>query len=251
MTHSSETWAVNEKGRWRLVDADPLALLSLLPRMDRVMTALRRTDGILHERLGHVSAVEGAGDGALSLRDADGVEFVQLPGGMFASVVLDQTIEMRDKFLPRLEFRDAAGTYVFSVTGLEGAAAFSAPWPEMRREALPVTPRDTGGKIAEVDPTDPSAVLMRRVYDEGRRMRVTVTLGTADEAAADGIAARQTWEGAMEREPLLMGGCVNVIVKPFHLHLDPGVVDRWTGEGEHFRALDAAGRPLGLEVTLL
>lgn len=245
MTHASETWAVDEKGRWRLVDADPLALLSLLPQMDRVMTALRRTDGILHERLGHVSAVEAAGDGALSLRDADGAEFVHLPAGTLASVVLDQTIEMRDKLLPRLEFRDAAGIYVFSVTGLEGAAAFSAPWPEMRREALPVTPRDTGGEFAEVDPADPSAVLMRRVYDEARRMRVTVTLGVAAEAA------RQTWEGAMEREPLLMGGCINVIAKPFHLHLDPGVVDRWAGEGDRFRALDSAGRPLGLEVTLL
>ena len=251
MTHPTVTSAVDEKGRWRLADADPLALLSLLPQMDRVMTALRRTDGILHERLGHVGAIEAAGDGAFSLRDAEGAEFVHLPAGMLASVVLDQTIEMRDKLLPRLEFLDASGIYVFSVTGLEGAAAFSAPWPEMRREALPVTPRDTGGEIAEVDPADPSAVLMRRVYDEARRMRVTVTLGAAEEAAADGNVARQSWEGAMEREPLLMGGCVNVIAKPFHLHLDPGVVDHWACEGEHYSAVDAAGRPLGLEVTLL
>lgn len=230
-----------EKGRWRLSCADAADLLMCLPQMDRVMTALR-IDGILHERLGQISAVTRTDAGDIVIADADGNPSVTLPDALLQEVVLDHSIEMREKLYPRLEFYDADGTYVLSVTGLEGADPFHTPLPRMDRDALPFTPLpDAGATPAEIDPEDPSARLFQECFDQGRTMRVAVS----------SWGSQQVWQGKLERAPILMGGCINMISKPFHLHLEAGKVARWQQDGQHLKALDPDGRLLGLELDLL
>ncbi|MBY6135126.1 hypothetical protein KUV61_04755 [Nocardioides marinus] len=224
-----------ERGRWTLGGAEPNALLARLTQMDRVMLAIRQ-DGLLHERLGRIREVRLDG-GHVVLGGTDPV--ARIPQGLLAAVRLDVSAEMRGKLYPRLEFLDRDGTHVFSVTGLEGAAPFLSPLATLNRTPLPPPSAEDPVDTPE-DPTDqdPALQLLGRLQRAAQPLRIT--------ARQYGI--RQSWQGVIDRL-MPMGGHVNIITKPFHLHLRAGLIAAWDSTKGHHVALDAQARPLGLEIT--
>lgn len=223
-------------GRWRLDGADPAAILQRLPEMDRVMLAIR-LDNFMHERLGTVDSVTVEGG---RIRITGPEQSADLPADAFASVVLDISTIMRDKLYPRLEFLDAAGDRLFSVTGLEGAAPMEAALADLPRTPLPTeppAPRDTTDP-AEIDPADPGLALLEKLQDSAQPVTITAELS----------GLTQNWQGTIEKI-VPMGGYINVMTKGFHLHLAGGSVAGWETDADGHRALDTDGAPTGLRVT--
>lgn len=229
-----------EMGYWQLEGVPPIDILGRLPKMDRVMLAIRQ-EGVLHERLGkvlQVSHLDGmiviSGDG----QDAH-IPSAQFASVRFASVRLDISTQMRGKLYPKLEFADAAGKQVFSVTGLEGAAPILAALDDIAR--APITAKEavekTGETPEDIAEDDPGMVLLDELRGNGKTVEIR--------AVNNGM--RQSWHGKIEKI-MPMGGYINVMTKTFHLHLSAGVVAHWDMiEGVHV-AIGADGAPLGLEV---
>jgi len=235
-SQSTQPAAETTKGRWRLVGADPVTILQCLPDMDRVMLALR-LDSFMHERLGTVDSVTVEG-GRIRITGAE--QAADLPADAFASVVLDITSVMRDKLYPRLEFLDADGARLFSVTGLEGPAPMESALDGFTRSPLPVeppAPRDTT-EPAEIDPADPGLALLEQLQESAQPVTISAELSDLT----------QSWQGVIEKI-LPMGGYINVMTKGFHLHLAGGAVAGWETDATGHRALDASGAPTGLRVT--
>lgn len=237
MTEAAQDTVETTMGRWRLDGADPAAILQRLPAMDRVMLAIR-LDNFIHERLGTVDSVtvEGA-----RIRVSGGEQSADLPADAFASVVLDISTIMRDKLYPRLEFLDAAGERIFSVTGLEGAAPMETALDGLPRSPLPANPpapRDDTTDPVEIDPADPGLALLEKLQESAQPVTITAELS----------GLTQSWQGTIEKI-VPMGGYINVMTKGFHLHLAGGSVAGWQTDAEGHRALDADGAPTGLVVT--
>lgn len=223
------------KRRWQLDNIQPAAVLELLPRMDRVMIALRG-EGFLHERLGVVASVTlENGDIVIKGEQQD----VRLPDGAIVRTVLDISTEMRGKLYPRLEFLDADDQRILSVTGLEGVAPINAALADIPRQMLDPAPavRRSDDPAPEIAPDDPGLTLLERLSEAGARVQIRALNG----------GAMQRWNGVIE-EVMPMGGHINVITSGFHLHLAAGTVAHWeNNEGVH-RAMDKNARPIGLEV---
>ncbi|MEQ8291322.1 MAG: hypothetical protein RIA08_03875 [Roseovarius sp.] len=236
MTEAAQDTVETTMGRWRLDGADPAAILQRLPKMDRVMLALR-PDNFMHERLGTVDSVT-TGNGRIHITGPE--QSADLPADAFASVVLDISTVMRDKLYPRLEFLDAADERIFSVTGLEGAAPMETALAGLPRTPLPTeppAPRDTADP-AEIDPTDPGLALLEQLQESARPVTITAELS----------GLTQNWQGTIEKI-VPMGGYINVMTKGFHLHLAGGSVAGWKTDADGHRALDTNGAPTGLRVT--
>lgn len=223
-------------GRWRLDGADPVAILQRLPKMDRVMLAIR-LDSFMLERLGTVDSVT-LENGRIRVTGAE--QNADLPADAFASVVLDISTVMRDKLYPRLEFLDAAGERIFSVTGLEGAAPMETALADLPRTPLPANPPASSDTTdpAEIDPADPGLALLEKLQERAQPVTITAELS--------GLI--QSWQGTIEKI-VPMGGYINVMTKGFHLHLAGGSVAGWETDANGHRALDADGAPLGLRVV--
>ena len=224
-------------GRWRLDGADPAAILQRLPKMDRVMLAIR-LDNFMHERLGTVDSVTVEG-GRIQITGPE--QAADLPADAFASVVLDISTIMRDKLYPRLEFLDGAGDRIFSVTGLEGAAPMETALDGLARTPLPANPpapRDETAEPAEIAPADPGLALLEKLQESAQPVTITAELS----------GLTQSWQGTIEKI-VPMGGYINVMTKGFHLHLAGGSVAGWETDANGHRALDADGAPTGLLVV--
>jgi putative heme degradation protein len=248
MTNQTETETPTEtpKGRWLLANADPVEVLQKLPQLDRIMLAIRQDD-LLHERLGIITDVKVGADQITISGDA---EITHIPRHRFAKTYLDISVEMRGKLYPRLEFHDADDSYLFSVTGLEGGAAFLPPLEGFDRSDVPMKPvvKPAGASDAgasdevsdEVAEDDAGLVLLARFQDSGATIEISV--------ANHGIT--QGWQGQIEKI-MPMGGFVNIITKPFHLHLKAGHVAYWQSENGVHRAIGQNGCRIGLEIKEL
>jgi len=226
-----------EKGRWALTAASPRDVLAKLPQLDRVMVAIRQ-DGLLHERLGHIETV--SDDGA-EVVIADSAEITRLPLDLLKTVVLDVSVEMRGKLYPRLEFWGEGEDYLFSVTGLEGGDAFLPVLAGYERSRLPFKDlKAPEGETPEVPEDDPALMLLNRLMEDKTPVQVRATR----------VGMQQVWQGSIEKI-MAMGGYVNIITKPFHLHLEAGQVATWQQIGTSHVALNGAGQPIGLEVQEL
>lgn len=237
MTQTAQDTVETTMGRWRLDGADPTAILQRLPEMDRVMLAIR-LDSFMHERLGTVDSVTVEGG---HIRITGPEQAADLPADAFASVVLDISTTMRDKLYPRLEFLDAAGARIFSVTGLEGAAPMETALADLPRTPLPANPpapRDETAEPAEIDPADPGLALLEKLQESAQPVTITAELS----------GLTQNWQGTIEKI-VPMGGYINVMTKGFHLHLAGGSVAGWETDADGHRALDTDGAPTGLRVT--
>lgn len=222
-------------GRWQLDDIQPAAVLELLPRMDRVMIAVRGV-GFLHERLGVVASVTlENGDIVIKGEQQD----VRLPEGAVLRTVLDISTEMRGKLYPRLEFLGPDDQRILSVTGLEGVAPINAALADIPRQVLDPAPavERSDDPAPEIAPDDPGLTLLEHLSEAGAQVQIRALNG----------GAVQRWDGVIEKI-MPMGGHINVITSGFHLHLAAGTVAHWdTDKGVH-RAMDKNARPIGLEV---
>jgi hypothetical protein len=243
MTNHTETETPTEtpKGRWLLATADPVEVLQKLPQLDRIMLAIRQDD-LLHERLGIVTDVKVGADQIAISGDAG---ITHIPRHRFAKTYLDISVEMRGKLYPRLEFHAADDSYLFSVTGLEGGAAFLPPLEGFDRSEVPMKPvvkpegasEDVADEVAE---DDAGLALLTRLQDSGATIEVRV--------ANHDIT--QAWQGQIDKI-MPMGGFVNIITKPFHLHLKAGHVAYWQSENGLHQAIGQNGCLIGLEIKEL
>ncbi|WP_347266157.1 hypothetical protein [Paracoccus sp. (in: a-proteobacteria)] len=210
-------------------------LLARLPRMGRLMV-IGRGAGVTHERIGPVEAVT-AENGRLHLTGA--CHDAAIDPARIAGVVLDTHSLMGGKVYPRLEFLDAGGALQFSVTGMEGVAAFTAPLADHpRHPAPPEVPEAPSAAPQELAPTDPVHAPFQIAHDRGCMVRISFDNGTL----------RQGWSGRIEAlRPAR--GFLNVMTADFHLHLKGGTLSGWqSGPGRRI-ALDLQGVPNGLVVT--
>jgi putative heme degradation protein len=237
MTDHSQTPADTQKGRWLLTYTEAEALLQKLPQMDRVMLAIRQDD-LLHERLGVVQDVTLEQDLIVIAAEAD---ITLIPRNSFAKTYLDISVEMRGKLYPRLEFHDAHDTYLFSVTGLEGGDAFLSPLEGFERSAVAMkpVPKPEGG-AQDVPEDDIGMALLTRFPQSGGSVEISVT--------KHGMT--QLWQGSNDKI-MPKGGFVNIISKPFHLHLQAGKVAHWHSENGTHRAIGHNDQPIGLEIKEL
>jgi putative heme degradation protein len=242
MTQTTKTrseGSINEtlKGRWTLNGVPPIAVFDLLPRMDRVMIALRGNQ-FMHERLGVVDSVAQR-DGLLVIQGSE--QDITVAYSAIKNVVLDTSTEMRGKAYPKLEFLDADGTRILAITGLEGMPPFETVLAGIARDPLgavaPVVPSDDPAPDIATD--DAGLCLLSKLSEDQSSVQIR--------AIFEGTVQR--WNGVIEKI-MPMGGYINVMTKGFHLHLAAGAVARWdTQEGLH-RAFDSDDQPIGLEVLV-
>lgn len=210
-------------------------LLALLPRMGRLMV-IGRSAGVTHERIGPVEAVTATGNGLhLSGACHDAV----IDPARIAEIVLDTHSLMGGTVYPRLEFQDAAGTLLFSIVGMEGMNAFTAPFADRPRHPVPSRGTDApSGEAQELDPADPAHEPFQTAQERSAAVRITFDNGTL----------RQDWSGRIAAlRP--SRGFLNVMTPDFHLHLKGGALSGWQAEAGRRVALDAEGQPNGLAVT--
>lgn len=223
-------------GRWHLNDVHPDDLLELLPRMDRVMIALRAS-GFMHERLGVVSSVTCI-NGQITIAGPE--QDMTLPEGTLARAVLDISIEMRGKLYPKLEFFDGERSSILSVTGLEGPGPFERELSDFSRKAAapaPAPPR-SDDPSPDIAPDDPGLVLLRELCDLNELVQIRARY-------KDVV---QRWTGVMDKITP-MGGYINVMTPGFHLHLAACSVADWRAQDGIHCAIDKTGQRIGLEVV--
>ena len=210
-------------------------LLALLPRMERLMV-IGRGPGVTHERIGPVEAVTASDTG---LRLSGACHDAVIDPARIAGIVPDTHSLMGGKVYPRLEFLDATGGLLFSIVGMEGLDAFSAPFADRPRHPVPPRAADAPpGEAQDLDPGDPAHDPFQTAQEQGAMARIGFDNGTL----------RQGWSGRIEA-PRPSRGFLNVMTADFHLHLKGGGLSGWRSEPGRRVALDAEGRPNGLVVA--
>src|SRR5947207_13655841 len=79
---------------------EPLAVLRALPRMGRIMLAVR-SEGITHERMGVVEDVTVVGS---QVHCVGSTHDAQIEYPAIESIIIDRTGRMKDQALPRIDF---------------------------------------------------------------------------------------------------------------------------------------------------
>ena len=193
------------------LNATPVEIMKLLPEMDRIQTGAR-ADGAVHERLGKIETVEVADR---SVRISGACHDLVLDPSALVSVEYDITMEMRDKIYPRLDMMGEDGDVLFSFTGLEGLEAMA---PHLTKfERTPIAPRPWPAS-EETEPdleNDPARPFLESLIGAAP---VTVRIGTP--------LFTQQWAGEIAKM-LPAGGCFNIILKDFHLHLPANTLSGW------------------------
>lgn len=215
--------------RYRL-DADPAEILGLLPEMDRVMS-IARADGTLHERLGKVERAELK---AQSISLSGACQDLVLNRKMLAGIEYDISSEMRGKIYPRLDLLDNNGEVVFSFVGLEGREAFEPHLEKFNRVPSEPRPRPTlDGTEPDLD-NDPARPFIESLVGGAP---VTIRLETSN--------FTQSWTGTVpEMRPI--GGCFNILLKDFHLHLPAESLSGWSEEDGGHRGILLNGKESAL-----
>jgi hypothetical protein len=138
---------------------------------------------------------------------------------------------MRGKHYPRLDFLGQDGAILFSVVGLEGLEPFQQPLSGVDRAPVEMRPRpNPGGADPDLE-TDPARPFLQGLVGGPD---VTVQVRTP--------AVTQRWTGTVE-DMKPMGGCFNILLKDFHLHLPAGTLSGWSQQdGWHHGILKEGGR---------
>jgi putative heme degradation protein len=218
---------MSDTDKRHLLKAAPSDILKCLPEMDRVMVIVR-ADGLLHERLGKVESVDVEGE---TIRISGACQDMEIDASKLASVEYDTSSQMRGKHYPRLDLLGKDGDILFSVVGLEGLDPFAGPLDGFEREAVDMRPRPASGDADPDLDTDPARPFLEKLIGGPN---VTVQVRTE--------AVTQRWTGKVEdMKPI--GGCFNILLKDFHLHLPAGCLSGWSQEdGWHHGVLQDGGR---------
>lgn len=229
MTHDAETLTQRET----LQQVTAAQLLSLLPRMDRLMV-IGQSGGVTHERIGPVETVRAEGG---RIRLAGACHDSDIDPHQVVSIVLDTGSVMRDKVYPRLDFLGRDGAPVLSVVGMEGLDPFTAPLSGFPRgPAAPRAERPADSAApAEFADDDPARAPFAAALDSAAEIRITY----------DRAGLRQSWQGRIEALKPAMG-FLNVMTPDFHLHLRGRTVSGWQQQPGRRIALDHDGQPAGL-----
>ncbi|MEO9737680.1 MULTISPECIES: hypothetical protein [Alphaproteobacteria] len=225
---------MSETTKRHQLDADPVEVLYSLPTMDRLMTALR-ADGFLFERLGPVEEIK-AEEGVL--RIAGACQNLALDTTKLSQVHFDTSSQMRGKIYPRFDFLAADESVLFSVIGLEGLDPFEKALSGYQRIPVEARPRP---KPSDEEPdlqNDPAGSFLESLVDGPK---VTVTATTP--------AATQSWTGKIT-EVRPAGGCFNLLVKDFHLHLPAACLGGWKQNGKKHQGILLDGSPSALEIEI-
>jgi len=212
--------------------ATPEAVLAALPQVGRLMITAKNL-GATHERIGPVETVSFA-DGWAIIGGSDHESRIELSA--IAEMIVDRTSIIQAKCYPRIDLHRADGSYICGIVGFDGLEPFDTTIaPFGPGDALEPNPETGPTERIEPEPNDPGLV----------------TLEATREAASPVIIGFrqpgfwQAFRGVVETVKPAMG-FINVMRPDFHLHLKSGAVAEWrTIEGER-RAVDAAGRELGL-----
>ena len=213
----------------------PLPLLRCLPKMGRVMLAVK-SDGITHERMGLVEDVTVLGSQVHcsgAAHDAQ-IEYTEIDG-----MIVDRTGRMRDQMLPRIDFLGRNGETLFSVTGLDGLEPFNAA----------LRPLGAGEPLAE-EMRKPSP---QTTVADGDAGGVPLTAASKHRSPIaiefHRPAVWQRWHGVVQEAVAAMG-FINVIQPDFHLHVRGGSVTHWGRKAApplvELAAAGADGSALGL-----
>ncbi|MEO9900500.1 hypothetical protein [Nisaea sp.] len=214
------------------LNATPVDIMKLLPDMDRVQTGAR-ADGAVHERLGKIEKVEVTDT---FVRISGACHDLVLDPSDLVSVEYDTSMEMRDKIYPRLDMMGKDGDVLFSFTGLEGLEAMEPHLAKFSR--TPVAPRARPTQ-EEAEPdleNDPARPFLESLIGAAP---VTVRIETP--------VFIQKWTGAVAKM-LPAGGCFNIILKDFHLHLPANSLSGWEERGgwHHGILLDGSNSALSI-----
>lgn len=200
---------------YEILPLDPLKVLACLPAMGRLMITANR-DGATHERIGPVEFVTPVRD-AIRCRGAS--HDATIDPAAIASIVVDRTGKMKDKFLPRLDFMGAHTDILFSVVGLDGLEPFDAG---LTLDGTPLPGRDKEERKSfpeNLSDDDPGFAPLHEAV--AAAAPVTLVLNRA------GIS--QSWYGVITQVKPAMG-FGNVMTADFHLHLRAGTVGGWQAQ---------------------
>jgi len=193
------------------LNATPVEIMKLLPEMDRIQTGAR-ADGAVHERLGQVEKVEATDK---SVRISGACQDLLLDPSILVSVEYDTSMEMRGKIYPRLDMMGRDGAVLFSFTGLEGLEAMEPHLARFERTPAAPRPRPTPEETEPDLDNDPARPFLESLVGAAP---VTVRIETT--------VFTQRWTGEVAKM-LPAGGCFNIILKDFHLHLPANILSGW------------------------
>lgn len=212
--------------------ATPEAVLATLPQVGRLMVTAKNL-GATHERIGPVETVRFA-DGWAIIGGADHESRIELSA--IAEMIVDRTSIMQGKCYPRLDLNRADGSYICGIVGFDGIEPFDGAIAAFGPgEALDPKPETGPTERIEPDPTDPGLL----VLEATREAATPVIIGFRQPGFW------QAFRGVVETVKPAMG-FINVMRPDFHLHLKSGAVAEWRTIETERRAVDAAGRELGL-----
>lgn len=224
------------------LDVTPVALLSRLPAIGRVMISSERL-GATHERIGLVENVR-IEDGWIICEGAEHDSRIELAA--ITEVIIDRTSVMREKAYPRIELRGQDGEPIANVTGFKGLSPFDAvlsAFPQGTAQEVHERPAPGPGEQEELNERDAGLEPLAAAERVAGRVRIELVKPYF----------RQAWEGDITAVKPAMG-FVNIIQPGFHLHLKGGSLSSWRREESdgqlRFVALAAAnGEETGLIVS--
>jgi putative heme degradation protein len=215
------------------LDHSPIRILAALRHAGGVMLGVRAGPALL-ERMGPIDRVE---ESAGTIRVLGASHDLTLSADAVSAIVVDRTMRMRDRVLPRVHFLGSDGKPLVSATALDDAAAFEAalaPFgPGRPLPDEPAAPREP----ATAGEDDPAAMPLRAAAQAGTPVTLAVE--------RPGVSLRRA--GTLP-EPTIAMGFVNIILPDCHLHLRGGAIAAWTRDedGAPLAARDADGKTIGL-----
>lgn len=226
-----------EPGRWQISAEFLDDILNRLPNMDRLMVVVAAFDTV-HERIGVVESVS-VDDGSIRLTGKN--HNAKIDANRIAGIFFDTTSQMKDKTLPKLDFRNASDETIFAMVGLEGLEPFAQAMDPLAKTSVPTLPKPSRENISneEIDEDDPGNRFLQKLCDEKKSLTI--------EIAAPGVT--QFWQGQIEAVRPMMGH-VNIIQPDFHLHLPADKVASWVENKRQWQALDSDGFHIGLTIEV-
>lgn len=213
--------------------ATPIDALRQLPAIGRLMVILR-ANGVTHERIGAVEAVNVTGEQVTLSGDCHDA---RIDAAALARVEIDRSSVMNGKSFPRLEFLDGAGEVVLAVVGMGGAEPFEAALADLGQNTITAPEKPDSEKRADLAEDDAALAPFLTLQDKGAEVVIAMSRAGFD----------QQWRGVIEAVKPAMG-FLNVMTADFHLHLAGGTVSGWRdGQGEKI-ALGEGGTPTGLRL---
>lgn len=225
-----------------VIHQDAATIAGHLTGIERAMV-IASGSGATHERIGRIERV-GQGDGWISFEGA--CHDAKFDLGAVSRVVFDRTGGMKDRIIPRVEFRDAQDGVIFQVSALSGLSQFDLALQDLWPHAEPIAPAEQVAADQKQPPlTDeelqdcPSWAVLQRMVEGGRPVRISYAKP----------AFEQHWQGVITALRPAMG-FINVMTPDFHLHLKGESVATWTPFGDAVVAMAADGQATGLRLEV-